>query len=125
MKALSDQTWEFRFLLIWLVLECLFGPETPQETTFRLSQRMAFFLEKEGSTAREVYARIKKSYEWRSKIVHGLRLSNLQGEKSDSLSVELEGLVRRSLVAILDSENLAETFDGGGREEYLDSLAFR
>jgi hypothetical protein len=125
MKALGDQTWEFRFLLMWLVLECLFGPETPQETTFRLSQRMAFFLEKEGSKAREVYTRIKKSYEWRSNIVHGLRLSNLQREKSNSLLVELEELVRRSLVGILASENSTEIFDGGRREEYLDSLAFR
>ena len=86
---------------------------------------MAFFLEKEGSKAREVYARIKKSYEWRSRIVHGFRLSNLKGEKSNSLLVELEELVRRSLVAILESESLSKTFDGGRREEYLDSLAFR
>jgi hypothetical protein len=106
-------------------LECLFGPETPQETTFRFSQRIAFFLEKEGSKAREVYTRIKKSYEWRSRIVHGLRLSSVKGEKSDSLSVELEELVRRSLVQILGSEAMVKTFDGGRREEYLDSLAFR
>lgn len=86
---------------------------------------MAFFLEKEGSKAREVYARIKKSYEWRSKIVHGLRLSNLQREKSNALLVELEELVRRTLVGILASENLTEVFDDGRREEYLDSLAFR
>jgi hypothetical protein len=125
MKALGDQTWEFRFLLMWLVLECLFGPETPHETTFRLSQRIALFLEKEGSKAQEVFARIKKSYEWRSRIVHGLRLSNLKGEESDSLLVELEELVRRSLVGILASENSTEIFDGGRREEYLDSLAFR
>jgi hypothetical protein len=125
MKALGDQTWEFRFLFMWLVLECLFGPETPHETTFRLSQRMAFFLEKERSKAREVYGRIKKSYEWRSRIVHGLRLSSLKGEKSDSLLVELEELVRRSLVEILMSETMVKTFDGGRREEYLDSLAFR
>jgi len=125
MKALGDQTWEFRFLVMWLVLECLFGPETPQETTFRLSQRMAFFLEKEGSKAREVYARIKKSYEWRSRIVHGFRLSNLKGGESNPLLVELEELVRRSLVAILENESLTKTFDGGRREEYLDSLAFR
>jgi hypothetical protein len=124
-KALGNQTWEFRFLLLWLVLECLFGPETPQETTFRLSQRIAFFLEKDGSKAREVYACIKKSYEWRSRIVHGLRLSNVKGEKSDSLLVELEELVRRSLVEILGSETMVKTFDGGRREEYLDSLAFR
>jgi hypothetical protein len=68
---------------------------------------MAFFLEKEGSKAREVYSRIKKNYEWRSKIVHGLRLSNLQREKSNALLVELEELVRRSLVGILASENLS------------------
>jgi len=124
MKALGDQTWEFRFLLMWLVLECLFGPETPHETTFRLSQRMAFFLEKEGSKAREVFVRIKKIYDWRSRIVHGLRLSNLKGEASESLLVELEELVRRSLVAILDNETMVKTFDGRGREQFLDSLAF-
>lgn len=124
MKALGEQTWEIRFLLMWLGLECLFGPETPAETTFRLSQRMAFFLEKEGSKAREVFVRIKKSYDWRSRIVHGLRLSNLKGEESDSLVVELEELMRRSLVAILDNETMVKTFDGRGREQFLDSLAF-
>lgn len=35
------------------------------------SQRMAFFLENEGSKAREVYGRIKKSYEWRSRSYMG------------------------------------------------------
>ena len=124
-KGLGTQTLELRFLLMWLVLESLFGPETPQEATLRLSQRMGFFLEKEKPKAREIYARIKKSYEWRSRIVHGLRLSTVGGEPSDSLSVELEELVRRSLVEILASETLVKTFDGGRREEYLDSLAFR
>ena len=83
------------------------------------------FLEKEGSKAREVYSCIKKNYEWRSKIVHGLRRSNLQREKSNALLVELEELVRRSMVGILAGENLTEVFDGGRREKYLDSLAFR
>jgi hypothetical protein len=68
--------------------------------------------------------RIKKSYDWRSRIVHGLRLSNLKGEESDSLVVELEELMRRSLVAILDNETMVKTFDGRGREQFLDSLAF-
>lgn len=88
------------------------------------SQRMAFFLENEGSKAREVYGRIKKSYEWRSRS-YMAQVSNLQREKSNSLLVELEELVRCSLVGILASENLTEIFDGGRREEYLDSLAFR
>jgi hypothetical protein len=34
-------------------------------------------------------------------------------------------MVRQILVAVLDNETVAKTFDGGGREEYLDGLAFK
>lgn len=46
-------------------------------------------------------------------------------EVQRTIIVKLEELIRRSLVGILASENLIEIFDGGRREEYLDSLAFR
>lgn len=125
MKALLDQTWEFRFLLMWLVTECLFGPEDSREISFRISQRVALFLETDQAKAHDLFAQVKDSYAWRSKVVHGLRLAKLKEEKSHTLLQDLERLVRRSLVAILASESFLEIFDGKRREEYLDSLAFR
>ena len=43
-RALSERMWEARFLLLWVVMEALFGPTDPREITYRLSQRVAFFL---------------------------------------------------------------------------------
>lgn len=124
-RALTETEWVLRFLVHWLALECLFGPEDGREITFRLSQRMALFLEKDEMKAREVFAKVKENYSWRSKVVHGLRLAKLTEVESRALLVDLEQLVRRSLMAILGNDTIAKIFDGGEREKYLDGLAFR
>src|SRR5262245_9829445 len=41
-KALTEQMWEVRYTLLWIALEALFGPSDPHETTYRLSQHIAF-----------------------------------------------------------------------------------
>lgn len=124
-RALTERSWILRFLLLWLGVECLFGPEDARgEITFQLSQRAALFLEKDPARAKELFAKLKASYAWRSKIVHGLRLSKLNEEKSYALLVELQAIVRCALTAVLDSEAVAATFDGTEREAYLDGLAF-
>ena len=124
-RALTELGWTFRLLVLWLALESLFGPEDAREITFRISQRIAFFLESDRARARELYSNVKESYSWRSKVVHGLRLEKLTPEKSQKLLLELEGLVRRSLLTILSEETMIATFDEKTREEYLDGLAFR
>lgn len=124
-KALIDLTWEIRFLLMWLVMECLFGPKDGREISFRISQRVALFLEKDEAKARELFEQVKESYRWRSKIVHGFRLEKLMDEKSRSLLQDLERLVRRSLGAILGDKGFLGIFDGKKREGFLDGLAFR
>ncbi|MBU6434628.1 MAG: hypothetical protein KJS98_15075, partial [Nitrospirae bacterium] len=123
-KALIEGSWEIRFLLLWIAVECLFGPEDGREISFRLSQRAALFIETDRAQARELFAKVKKSYAWRSKIVHGMRMANLRGDESGILLDELEQLVRRSLSAVLANASVASTFDGEVRENYLDSLAF-
>lgn len=125
MRALVEGTWELRYLLFWLGLESLFGPNDGREITFRLSQRAALFLETDGGKAEEIFKEIKKSYGWRSKIVHGLRITKLGQDESLKLLDELEVIVRRSLMAVLSSETIAAVFDGEGREQYLDGLAFK
>ena len=93
--------------------------------TYRLSQRVALFLEKEATKAQEVLKQAKAGYGWRSKIVHGLRVSKLKDRDPDKLLNEIEELLRRVSVAILSEDATAETFDGKGQEEFLDGLAFR
>ncbi len=124
-QGLTEDSWTLRFLVLWLVLESLFGPEDPREITFRLSQRIALFLSKDRTVARELFDQVKTSYAWRSKAVHGLRLEKLTPEKSNELIIQLEGLVRRSIVFILSDQSLVSIFDTTDREDYLDGLAFR
>ena len=124
-RALTERDWTLRFLVLWLVTESLFGPEDGREITYRLSQRVALFLEEDRDNARKLFTAVKESYSWRSKVVHGLRLSKLTSEKSHTLLTDLELLIRRSLMSVISSEDLRGKFDSKSREEYLDALAFR
>lgn len=67
--------WPIRYLVFWIVLEALFGSSDGREVTYRLSQRLASFAAKDKSKRLEYSKMIRKSYDWRSKIVHGMRLS--------------------------------------------------
>lgn len=61
------------------------------------------FLEKEGSKAHVLFREIKQSYDWRSKIVHGLRVSKIKDEERDQLLSQSEELLRRIVLLILSS----------------------
>jgi hypothetical protein len=123
-RALGETSWTLRFLLLWIALECLFGPADAREITFRLSQRVALSLESDPADVRVLFEKIKESYAWRSKVVHGLRLAKLDEEKARYLLVDLESFARRSLLMILEDDSKASTFDGEERERFLDGLAF-
>ena len=124
-RALVEGSWDLRYVLYWLAMESLFGPEDGREISFRLSQRVALFLETEATKAQEVFKQVKAGYGWRSKIVHGGRVSNLQDGEVKKLLNEIEDLLRRVIVLILSEDTTAEIFDGKRREEFLDGLAFR
>lgn len=110
--------------MMWVVMEAIFGSTNPRETTYRLSQRVAFFLGKNRAEAKELFSSVKKNYGWRSKVVHGSRLAKLSEKKSAEISHELQELIRKALNIILLNPDLVEKFDGGNREVYLDSLPF-
>ena len=123
-RAITETGWTLRFLILWLVIESLFGPEDAREITFRLSQRLALFMGIDSEETRALFRKAKASYDWRSKIVHGLRLAKSNPEKSRELLLDLESLVRQSLRKILGDQVLTEQFDGKDREEFLDDLVF-
>jgi len=122
--ALLTRELTIRYLLLWTALETLFGPEDGREVTYRISQRLAFFLSGERAEARKTFESSKKGYEWRCRVVHGMRLSKLKPELSERLMHESEGLIRDSLKRILADSTLINQFSGRTREQYLDGLDF-
>lgn len=110
-----------RYLLFWIALEALYGPEDGREITFRLAQRIAFFLGKNASDAENIFKCAKNGYSFRSKVAHGKWKSS---PKSNELTAEIENFVRQSLSQILLNPSLKTHFIGKNREGYLDSLVF-
>jgi hypothetical protein len=124
-KALVESHWETRYVLLWVVLEALFGPEDGREITFRLAQRLAFFLSNDAHEQRNIFETTKDAYGWRSKVVHGAKLKKLSSEKSGELTHAVEESIRKSIHILLMDAQLLQTFEGKQREDYLDSLPFR
>jgi len=125
-SALANDWGNVRFLFSWVALEALFGPDDAREMTYRLAQRIAFFLEPAGGHGTlELRDKVTKSYRWRSKLVHGARLQGLKVEEGSRQIAEAQQLARGALVKILLDPALLSTFDSKGREKYLDALPFR
>lgn len=123
--ALTADSWEVRYLLLWIILEALFG--TDVEITYRLSQRISFFLSENKKEAQELFLDIKKGYKLRSQLVHGLKVEELKKYKDESAEMmhKSEFYVRKSLTKILLDEKLIEIFNNEKkRNEYLDGLVF-
>ncbi len=111
-----------RYALFWIALEALFGPEDAREITYRLSQRLAFFLAANREEAKNLFLMTKKGYGFRSKIVHGRWKEE---PESAARMAEVEALVRRSLVLVIETNDLRSTFSGSAREPFLDNLVWR
>jgi Apea-like HEPN len=120
MRALAESMWETRFLLQWVALESLFGSTNPQETTYRLAQRLSLFLGQLPTDCKDLFEKAKSGYAWRSKIVHGMRLSKLTPKQSADLLRTSELLLRLAFSRVLERSAVIATFDGQGRDEYLD-----
>jgi len=110
-----------RCLLFWVALEALFGPEDGREITYRLSQRVGFFLGANRVEARQLFETAKAGYSFRSKIVHGQWKKDLTATKR---MAQAESLFRRALARILEDQALVTTFSTKKRENFLDSLVF-
>lgn len=122
-KGSSERLWNIRFLVYAILLEALFGPDDGREITYRLSTRIASFLAHCSDERKKLFSTTKTLYGWRSKIVHGNRLSKLSPTQSEDLMMQMENLVRQCLRGVLLSPNL-KLFEGKKREEFLDELIF-
>jgi Apea-like HEPN len=122
--AITIDAQPLRYLSLWVALESLFGPEDGREINYRLSQRMAFFLEDNRQSARKVFSTAKTGYDYRSKVAHGKLSSKKFKPDPEEMLSETETLFRKSLIRILSDPLLIATFNGKSRETYLDDLLF-
>ncbi len=123
-KSLLESQWEIRYVLLWIAMEALFGPDDARETTYRLSQRVAFFLATDKEEAQKFFEDARTNYGWRSKVVHGMRLSKLSDNESRQILHRTEEFVRKTLNRLLNDPKLIQIFSGKNRESYLDNLPF-
>ena len=122
--ALRETDWATRFMQVWMGLEALFGPADGRELSFRISQRIALFLKNDMPAARKLFANVKESYQWRSKVVHGLHIAKLKPEDSRRLSLFAERLMWRVLLKELSDSHIMSIFESADRESFLDNLVF-
>ena len=122
--ALVSREWPIRYLLLWTALETLFGPEDGREITYRIAQRLAFFISANRDEARKQFQMCRKGYEWRCRVVHGMRLRKLKSEESEGRMHEAESMIRTSMQRILLDKLLIKHFNGKDRERFLDDLVF-
>jgi hypothetical protein len=120
-SALQTNSELIRYLLMWIALEALFGPDDGREMTFRLAQRIGLFLGSDRAEAQKMFAKAKKGYALRSKVAHGRW--KYSPDTTERMA-ECEQMLRHSLLKLLPDNSLMEIFLGNTREEYLDRLAF-
>jgi len=123
--AALSEIWEIRYMLLWIALESIFGPKDAREIRYKLSQRIAFFLSSSRKEALNQFEVAKCCYDWRCKVVHGLRMDSRKQNKSEEILYKTECLIRKTLNKILINHKLIEKFNNDKeREKYLDALPF-
>ena len=60
--GLTSQTLDIRYSLLWVALEALFGANESGEITYKVSQRIAFFLANTPEEGRRLFRTAKKCY---------------------------------------------------------------
>ncbi len=122
-RGLSEKQIEFRTVLFWIALEALFGATQPGESTHKIAERMAIFLEKQPSKRLAMFKAVKDAYSLRSTVVHGMR-----SKKKNSIEKDIKRLyltqewLRRSLQKILTDDGLLSQFESENRDEFLNKL---
>lgn len=72
---------EDRFIDYWIALEALFSPNDKREATYRIALRLSHFIAGPGDEREEMYLTTLDSYDVRSQIVHGRKLTGKPTKK--------------------------------------------
>lgn len=115
-----------RISLYMTCMEVLFSTETA-ELTYRLSQRVAYFLGDTSEQRKEIFLTMKRAYGIRSRILHGDTLPPKSESNLENVSSEIDSLLRRIFLKILGSKELVDQFEQPSTklEEYFLDLIFQ
>jgi hypothetical protein len=115
----------FRVTHYCSAFETLFTTDSA-ELAHKLSERVAFFLGKQGHSKEKVFSDIKKAYTIRSKLTHGDTLSARQIEELPLISRTCDQYLREILNTLFSNEQLLKVFDSHneGVENYFHKLIF-
>lgn len=106
-----------RIALYCTLVEILFSTET-SEITHKISERVSRFLGSDYTERLHYFDQIKNAYNVRSTTIHG---SNLKGslkneENLINISVELDNLLRKAIIKIIQNQELHAIFSGNENE---------
>lgn len=98
---------EDKIIDLFIALESLFLRDIQQELSYRLSLKIARFLETVPKERKELFDFIKKAYRFRSSIIHGnvnleKRLKQLKFNSIQQVTKELMQITRKSIVKMLE-----------------------
>jgi hypothetical protein len=119
--ALTTYESDIRYSLLWIGLEALFGAEDSGEITYKLAQRIAFFLADTPEDAHDLFGKAKKCYAMRSKIVHG-RWNNTP--EIVACMADTEAISRTVFRHLLDKPDMLRTFISKQRDKFLEDWVF-
>ncbi|KAF2514371.1 hypothetical protein EYY60_03705 [Flavobacterium zhairuonense] len=112
------------------VLESIFSVST-SELKHRLSETIAFFLEKDYENKKRVYKILQNAYDVRSSVVHGDGIQSKflknDGELLLQTALNTDEIIRRCMRKIIEDSNLYDLFTVKTRDEvseYLQNLIF-
>jgi len=107
--GLGMVAWQLRFAMFIIALESIYSTSNI-EVTYSLSQRLAWFLGEDYEERLFYFEKAKKCYRIRSQIVHGDTVQGDLRKEIDNLMVDLEKMVRLTLLKILLNDQLMEVF---------------
>jgi hypothetical protein len=108
-----------------IALECLFSNDDKSEVNHKVSERASHFIGDNAQERIELFRKIKKLYDVRSKFVHGQSIKSSIQDLS-KLSVEIDEILRRIFRKLIDNQEIAEIFLGNQNklDEYYLKMIF-
>jgi hypothetical protein len=96
-------------------LETLFVNDNT-ELSHKLSERVSRYLEKDLEKRKQIFRLIKKSYEMRSKVIHGAALKENKTKELEELIKQVDNLCRKIMVSVILSDEGENIFEKSQEE---------
>ncbi|KQS27019.1 HEPN domain-containing protein [Dyadobacter sp. Leaf189] len=108
-----------------IALECLFSNDDKSEVNHKVSERASHFIGSSPEERIELFKKIKKLYDVRSKFVHGQSIKSAIKDLS-LLSIEIDEILRRIFRKLIDNKGIVDTFLGNQNrlDEYYLKMIF-